>query len=97
MHYPANPTPGPPGTPNSKTQMGHGRENFVKRKMSRWVPLYCLVDFPGSAGAQLGCSDNKKSHQTDRKVIYNNETSKYDAVVQRESLRGDETCENPVR
>jgi len=24
-----NPAPGPQGTPNSKTQMGHGRENFV--------------------------------------------------------------------
>jgi len=28
-HDPANPTPGPRGTPNSKTQMSHGRENFV--------------------------------------------------------------------
>jgi len=52
-HDPANPTPGLQGTPNSKIQMGHGRENFVQRKMPRWVPLCCLVNFPDSAGARL--------------------------------------------
>jgi len=30
----------------------HRRENFVQRKMSRWVPLYCLVNFPDSDGAR---------------------------------------------
>jgi len=40
-------------TRNSKTKTDPWRKNFALQKMSRWVPLYCIVIFPGSARARL--------------------------------------------